>query len=421
VPWFKTTSWNEAVQLAFQALQANKMRAILTMLGVTIGSASIVLVVTTSLAAKRYIISEIEAVGSNLVQAELVNPGTFENIPLADRLTTGDLRAVQQQIPQVRNAAGTNDLRLTLVAAGTEHPVSLVGVTEDFDEVRRLVIVKGRYFDSDDMVQHSKTCLITEQLASSVFAGRDPVDKDIAIGELHFTVVGVFRERVATFGLTEITDESAIIPFPLTKEYTGADYFQTLYAQADTPEHVSLVTARVAQVLQSRHRHGAKYRVWNLAGILEAARSISRALTVLLILVALIAVLIGGIGIMNIMLVTVTERTHEIGIRKAIGATRSAILCQFLLEAVLISGTGALAGVAIGILIAMSTTFLLRLPVFETILGDATSISKEALVPISWVSVLFAFIVSCSIGLVFGYLPARRAAKLQPTESLRYE
>jgi len=234
-------------------------------------------------------------------------------------------------------------------------------------------------------------------------------------------VVGVFRERVSTFGLTEITPESAIIPFPLIKYYTGDDYFKTMYAQADSPEDVSVVTRRVADVLKSRHRSRAKYRVWNLAGILKAARNISQALTVLLILIALIALTISGVGIMNIMLVTVTERTHEIGIRKAIGAPRAAILSQFLVEAILISGTGALAGITIGILVPASTTLLLRLPMLADLLGAAADASEQIALPISWTSVVLAFLVSCSIGLVFGYLPASRASKLQPTECLRHE
>jgi len=414
-----TTAWKETIQLALQALLANKVRSILTMLGVVIGSASIVLVVTTSLAGRRYVISEIEAVGSNLVQAELLNPTTSENVALADQLTPGDLQAIRQQLPEVRKAAGTNDLRMSVVSSGEVQPISLVGITEEFNDVRRLIVVRGRYFDHDDMMWRSKVCLITEQLASRVFPDGNAVGGNITIGELHFTVIGVFRERAATFGLTEISEESAIIPFPLIRDYTGADYFKSLYAQADSPEHVSLVTEQVAEVLKSRHRREARYRVWNLASILEAARSISRALTLLLIIVALIALAISGVGIMNIMLVTVTERTHEIGIRKAIGATRVAILCQFLAEAVLISGSGALVGIAIGIAIPLSTTFLLRLPALASVLGD--SVSKEVALPISWASVVLAFVVSCSTGLIFGYLPASRAAKLQPTESLRYE
>ena len=415
-------AWRETIQLALQALQANKMRAALTMLGVIIGSASIVLVVTVSLAGKRYIISAIEAVGSNLVQAELINPGTSENLVLEDQITPADLQAIARDIPQVQEAAGTTDLRMNVVVAGQVHPISLVGVTEQFNEVRRLVIIKGRYFDQDDMMWRSKVCLVTQQLASLMFPDGDPLNKILTVGELRFTVIGVFRERVATFGLTEITPESAIIPFPLIKNYAGTDYFKSLYAQADSPDHVPFVTERVADVLATRHRSSAKYRVWNLASILEAARNISRALTVLLILVALIALIISGIGIMNIMLVTVTERTHEIGIRKAVGAPRTAILYQFLAEAVLISGTGALAGVIIGILIPVGATFLLRLPVIADLLGSVADASEGlAALPISWASVVLAFVVSCSTGLIFGYLPAHRASKLQPTESLRYE
>ena len=417
----KTAAWNETIQLALQALLANKMRALLTMLGVVIGSASLVLVVTVSLAAKRYIISEIEAVGSNLVQAEMINAGFSGNVALTDQLTPGDLEAVEEDIPQVKDAAGTNDLRMSISVAGDVLPISLVGVTERFNELRRLVIIEGRYFDQDEMKSPSKVCLLTEQLASLMFPDDDPLYKEIAIGELHFTVVGVFRERVSTFGLTEITPESAIIPFPLIKYYTGDDYFKTMYAQADSPEDVSVVTRRVADVLKSRHRSRAKYRVWNLAGILKAARNISQALTVLLILIALIALTISGVGIMNIMLVTVTERTHEIGIRKAIGAPRAAILSQFLVEAILISGTGALAGITIGVLVSASTTLLLRLPVLADLLGSAADASEQIALPISWTSVILAFLVSCSIGLVFGYLPASRASKLQPTECLRHE
>jgi putative ABC transport system permease protein len=413
--------WNETIQLAMQALRANKVRAILTMLGVIIGSASIVLVVTVSLAGKRYVISEIEGVGANLVIAEMINPGTSDSLVLADQITPGDLQAVQQDIPQVQRAAGTTDLRMSVTVAGQVHPIGLVGVTEGFNEVRRLVILKGRYFDQDDMMSRSKVCLVTEQLASSMFPDTDPVGQDLAIGELHFTVIGVFRERVASFGLTEITPESVIIPFSLIKDYAGTDYFRTFYAQADSPDDVPVVTGRVAEVLASRHRPGAKYRVYNLAGILDAARNISRALTVLLILIAMIALTISGIGIMNIMLVTVTERTREIGIRKAIGAPRDAILYQFLTEAVLISGTGALVGIAIGILVPVTADFMLRLPVVADFLNDVMGSTADISVPISWASVVLAFVVSCSTGLIFGYLPANRAAKLQPTESLRYE
>jgi len=398
----------ETWKLAWEALRANRLRALLTMLGVVIGSSCIVLVVTVALAGKRYIISQIEAVGSNLVYAELVSPGVER---IADEITPADLEVVKAGIPQVVEAAGTSDIPVSVTIRAREHPVHLVGVTEGFQRIRNLVILRGRYFDDQDMKERSKVCLLTEALATLMFPADDPVGKDIRAGELHFTVIGVFKERVATFGQSEIRAESVLVPFSLVKYYTGTEYFKTFYAQADHAEDVPAVTRQVAEILRSRHRPGAEYRVQNLSSILETARHVSVALTVVLVLIALVALTISGIGIMNIMLVTVTERTHEIGIRKAVGAPREAILDQFLTEALLISGTGALAGIAIAVLIPALINFLMSF--FQ--------VGTDTQVPISWVSVVLAFVVSCSTGLIFGYLPANRAARLQPTESLRYE
>ena len=226
------------------------------------------------------------------------------------------------------------------------------------------------------------------------------------MGELTFSVIGVFRERVSTFGLSEIQKESVIIPIPLMKYYTGVDVLRTLFAQAARPEDVGSVQRQLAQLLISRHPAGAEYDVQTLTAILSAAQSISLGLTIMLILVAFIALLISGIGIMNIMLVTVKERTREIGIRKAIGAARREIMYQFLVEAFLISGGGAVLGILIGLAIPAAVQPLLP--------GNLR-------VPVSGVSVLISFIVSCSTGLLFGYLPANQAARMQPVESLRYE
>jgi putative ABC transport system permease protein len=400
--------WSETWSLALQALRANKLRAMLTMLGVIIGSACIVLVVTVALAGKRYVIAQIEGVGANLIYAEHVYSGPSS---VADEITLDDLEAVKAAIPQARQAAGTRNIPLTMVVNSEEHPISMVGVTEGFQQIRNLAIVRGSYFDLDDLNSARKVCLLTESLASVVFPSDDPVGKDIRVGELHFTVIGVFRERVATFGQTEITRESLLVPFSLIKYYVGDGFIKTFYVQADRPEDVPTVTRQTAEILASRHRAGAEYRVENLTGILETARHISAALTVVLILIALIALTISGIGIMNIMLVTVTERTREIGIRKAVGAQHKAILYQFLMEALIISGAGALAGIAIAVAI----------PVFINFLLSFFPVPPGVAIPVSWISVVLAFIVSCSTGLLFGYLPANRAAKLHPTESLRYE
>ena len=404
-------NWSETSNLAVEALRANKLRATLTMLGVIIGSACIVLVVTVALTGKRYIGDQIEAVGSNIVYASLEQSSTSQNISLADQISVSDLDAIQRGVPQVVHVSGSNDIPMNVVAARKDWPVKLIGVTQGFQQIRKLVILGGRYFDDADFSTVSKVCLVSEHLAKIALPTDNPIGQEIHVGELSFTVIGTFRERVGTFGQSEMRDDSVLVPFPLIKYYAGDNYILTLYAQADRPEDVPQVTQDVARILRSRHRAEADYSVQNLASILQTARSISTALTVVLLLIALLALVISGIGIMNIMLVTVTERTREIGIRKAIGARRKEILYQFLIEAVLISGVGALIGIAFAVAVPFAIEALVQ---FLPVPGGIV-------IPISWLSVFAAFIVSCATGVLFGYLPAKKAASLQPVESLRYE
>jgi putative ABC transport system permease protein len=381
------------------------------MLGVIIGSACIVLVVTITLTGKKYISGQIEAVGSNLVYAGLRQAILAQNMTLADQIAPGDLEAVKAGVPHVIHVAGTNDIPMTVLAQGKVWPVSLVGVTSEFQQIRNLIVLQGRYLDDSDFATVSKVCVLSEHLAQEVFPGQNPVGREIHVGELIFTVVGVFRERMGTFGQSEIRTDSVLVPFPLMKYYTGDDYLVTLYAQAARAQDVPLVTQEVRDVLQSRHRAEAAYNVQNQASILETASNISLAMTIVLLLIAALALVISGIGIMNIMLVSVTERTREIGIRKAIGARRQEILLQFLLEATLISGIGALIGIGIAVAVPLLIEFLAQ---FLPVPGGIN-------IPISWVSVVLAFTVSSATGILFGYLPAKNAAALQPVESLHYE
>ena len=406
-PIFLGESW----LLALQALRANKMRAFLTMLGVVIGSGCIVMVVTVGLAGRRYIIHQIESVGANLVYAEVIRAGVSRPITLDDQISPADLNAIKASVPQINEVAGTNSVPMSVSMSGKERAINLVGVTEGFQQIRNLEILRGSYFGRDDLRSRRKICLITPDLSSLLFPYQNPVGEEIRVGDLHLTVIGVFRERGATFGQTEIQPRTAIVPFPLIKDVTGTEFFKTFYAQAIRSDQVPGVAHQVRDILQNRHRPGARYLVSDLSGILETARNISTALSVVLILIAMIALLISGIGIMNIMLVTVTQRTHEIGVRKAIGAPRNAILCQFLMEAVLISGMGALIGIVIAVSIPALINFLISL------FPEAENVS----IPTSWLSVVLAFLVSCSTGVLFGYLPARRASRLDPVESLRYE
>jgi putative ABC transport system permease protein len=395
----------ETWQVALEALRANKVKAALTMLGVVIGSACIVLVVTIALIGKFYVMAQIEGVGSNIVYANY-GGSTGGARSQADEITLADMEAVRH-LPHVVEVAGTYDMPTSIVVNGQEKPVALVGVTEGFQKIRNLFIIEGRFFDDLDQATGAKGCLITQELAKQLPPG-PMIGRQLRVGEQTFTVIAVFRERVATFGQSEITSQSVLIPFGLIKYYAGSDYIRTLYAQADTGDNVPETTLAVQSLLKSRHASGAVYMVQNLASILEAARKISVALTVVLLLVGMIALIISGVGIMNIMLVTVTERTHEIGLRKAVGAKREEILYQFLIEALIISGMGAIIGIAIAVGVKI---------IVEPLIPAEVGLK----IPISIYSVVIAFVVSCATGVLFGYLPASRASKLQPTESLRYE
>jgi putative ABC transport system permease protein len=252
----------------------------------------------------------------------------------------------------------------------------------------------------------NRVALLTEKLAVRLYGSQaGAIGQTLKIYGLQFTVVGTFKERVESFGQSEVTKESILIPITVLRYFTDVERIDPLYVQARTPRDVEAVTRVVRQILESRHRPGAKYTVENLAAILNTAEQIGLILEIVLILVSAIALIISGIGIMNIMLVTVTERTREIGLRMAVGASRREILVQFLAEAILISLIGGVAGIALGVAIPYSVRF------FDPALR----------IPISTASIVVAFAVSCLVGVVFGMLPAVRASRLSPTEALRYE
>ena len=309
-------TWTEA----FRALGTHKLRSFLSTFGVTIGTACVVLVVTVSLTARQYLVGLVESIGSNLVYTEMVKTGG--PIPLEDELDPGDAQAIRDNIPEVSQVAGSTHMPTTIDVSSQVYSANLVGVTEDFGKIRHLQILRGRYLDQDEFASRSKVCLLTEELASEAFPADDPIGKSIQAGDLTFTVVGVFREVGSTLGLTEIQRNTLLVPFSLMSYYTGNDAFLTLYAQAGRPEDVPYVTRRVAEILQGRHRPGAEYRVENLTSLLDVVQSISLAMSLSLLAVAFICMTVGGVNIMNIMLVTVKERTHEIGVRRAVGARR---------------------------------------------------------------------------------------------------
>lgn len=399
---------HEALSFSLNALKVNKVRSFLTALGLVIGNASVIWVVTISLTSRDYILEQIQGIGSNIVYAQYAigNQVTSSQVA-ADYVKMADVEAVRRQLgDQIIAATGIMQTFTGIVVNGREQEIQVNGSDEHYRKVRNLVLLSGRFLDSSDVALRQKVALLTEKLANRLFGGQDAaVGQIIKIHGLQFTVVGTFKEKVSSFGLSELAGESILIPITVMSYFVPVERIDPLYVQARNTAEVPAVTDAVRQILESRHRPGAQYLVENLTAILDAANKIALVLTAVLVMVSAIALVISGIGIMNIMLVTVTERTREIGVRMAVGAARRDILQQFLMEAVVISVAGGLAGILIGVGLPLSARFLLA----------------DVDIPISKLSIAIAFVVSCMVGLVFGMLPASRAARLNPTEALRYE
>lgn len=400
-------NFSEAIGFSLQALKANRLRTFLTALGLIIGNASVILVVTISLASTNFILDQIRGIGSNLVYAynEVagVNVAKFEE----DFVKLADVQALREQLGnQIVAATAVMTMHDNVVVHGNVRMVTIDGVDQYYSRVRNLLILQGRTFDQSDITLRERVAMLTDKLAIDMFGSQHAaIGQTVKVEKLKFTVIGTFRERTSTMGQGEITKDTILIPVTVMKYFLPYERVEPVYLEVRHAADVPAVTQEVNRILESRHRPGAKYNVQNLSSILDTAESIARVLTLVLIVVSAIALIISGIGIMNIMLVTVTERTREIGLRMAIGASRRAILMQFLVESVLISLIGGLIGIIIG----------LALPV------SARLISEQVRVPISYISVVVAFGVSFAVGVGFGLLPARRASQLNPTEALRYE
>ncbi|MGH9672986.1 MAG: ABC transporter permease, partial [Bryobacteraceae bacterium] len=325
----------------------------------------------------------------------------------ADLVKWSDVEAVRAQLgDRILAATGVMNNYDRMTIEGREEDVAVIGTDEQYPKVRNLVILAGRPLEASEVALRLKVAMLTERLAARLFGGQqEAVGRIIKVHGLQFTVVGAFREKTKTYGLSELSRETIVIPITVIRYFTPVERIDPMYVQARSPEDVEAVTVMVRRILESRHRPGARYQVENLKAILDAARNIALVLTLVLVMVAAIALLISGIGIMNIMLVTVTERTREIGVRKAVGASRLAVMQQFLLEAVLISVGGGLLGIAAGIAMPLSVRFFV----------------EGIDIPVSGLSVAVAFAVSFLVGIIFGLLPANRAARLSPTEALRYE
>ncbi|HKW96196.1 MAG TPA: ABC transporter permease [Bryobacteraceae bacterium] len=398
----------EAFSFSVQALRANPIRSLLTGLGMVIGNASVILVVTISLTSRDYILEQIEGVGSNLVYAQYEIGSQQSNAQVdADFIKIADVDAVREQLAdRIVAATGIMNTFDRMRFNGQDQDIQVIGSDEDYKQVRNLVVLSGRFLDASDVALRRKVCLLTGKLAQRMYGSHTAaLGNVIKIHELQFSVIGTFKEKVESFGQSELGSETILIPITVLRYFTPVERIDPLDVQVRSANDVEGVTQQIKLILESRHRPGARYRVQNLSAILDAAKKIATILSLVLVLVSAIALIISGIGIMNIMLVTVTERTREIGVRMAVGASRGEILLQFLTEAVLISLSGGLLGIAVGVSIPLSVQLFV----------------EQLQIPVSTWSIIIAFTVSCCVGLIFGMLPASRASRLNPTEALRYE
>jgi putative ABC transport system permease protein len=396
----------EALRFSAQALRANPVRSLLTGLGMVIGTASVILVVTISLTSRDYILEQVEGIGSNIIFAYYASGGPDVAVADADYIKMSDVETIRQELgADIVAATGVMSNFDRMLIGGKEQDAKVIGTDQDYQAVRNIVISSGRFLDEGDVTLRAKVALLTDTLAERMYGNRaSALHQVIKLYGLQFTVIGTFHEKVETFGQSEVERETILIPITVLRYFTPVERIDPLYVQVRSPAQVDRVARRVQEIVEGRHRPGARYRVDTLTAILNAAKNISLILSLVLVMVSAITLVISGIGIMNIMLVTVTERTREIGVRLAVGASPREILVQFLTEAILVSLSGGLLGILVGVAIPLSVQLF-----------------ADIKIPISPAAIVVAFGVSCMVGLVFGILPANRAAHLNPTEALRYE
>ncbi|MDB5188487.1 MAG: hypothetical protein JWM92_85 [Candidatus Nomurabacteria bacterium] len=396
----------------YGALAANKVRTGLTMLGIIIGISSVIAMVAIGNGAQSSIQSSIQSIGSNLV---IITPGAQKSFGgpsqgrgSAQTLTVDDGKAVQSQVSSISGIAFDVTAREQVVAAGTNTNTTITGTTPSYTTVRNVQVSDGAFFADSDVATSNKVAVIGPTVVTDLFSdGSEPVGQQIRVNGAIYTVIGVTVSKGGS-GFNN-ADDSIYIPYTTAQHYlTGNQYLSEIDVSAATAADTTQVQNDITTLLLARHNISdptkADFSTLNQSDIIATASSVTGTFTILLGAVAGISLLVGGIGIMNMMLTTVTERTREIGLRKAIGAKKSDINTQFLIEAIMLTVVGGIIGVILG----WGISFLV------TKLGIIQS-------TVSMSSVLLAFGVSALIGIVFGYYPARRAANLNPIDALRFE
>lgn len=396
------------LRIALRALRRNKLRTLLTMLGIIIGVTAVIAAISIGNGAKAQVEAQVASLGQNVLS---VFPGSFRTGGARggwgsrSTLTPEDAQAIRREVGNVVAVSCEVRDRSQVLANGLNWNTQILGESPDYLSVRAWGLASGAMFTDSDVRRASKVCVIGKTVASQLFNDEDPLGKTIRIRDIPFKILGVLQAKGVNF-FGQDQDDTVIVPYTSSmRRFSGSDYLRAILIQADKADDMDRVQADVTALLQQR-RGGREpdFRVFSQLELAQAATATAETMTALIGSIAAISLLVGGIGIMNIMLVSVTERTREIGIRMAIGARGRDILLQFLIEAVTLSVLGGATGIALGI--AGSRIIAAKL--------DWATLTSTS-------SIVVAFLFSAGVGVFFGFYPARKASRLDPIEALRYE
>ncbi len=407
-------AFGEIIHVSLRSLKANKMRSALTTLGIVIGVAAVVAMFAIGTGANQRVTEQISSMGSNLLvvrSGSLTSGGARMGGGASPTLSFADVDAIMKECPAVGKAAPTESRTVQIIYGNLNWSTRAEGTTPPMLDIRNWTISSGRNFNDSEVRSAGKVCLIGQTVVTNLFGDEDPVGKIVRVKKIPMTVVGVLGKK-GTNAMGQDQDDTLIIPITTAQKRVFGSRFQgrvsTVLVKAADAGSISAAIGQIDALLTERHRirteEDKDFTVMNLAELMAAAAESTKTLSFLLAAVASISLLVGGIGIMNIMLVSVTERTREIGIRMAVGARTPDILLQFLAEAVILSVLGGLTGIAIGALISVAISHFAGWPTV-----------------ISPLSIGLAFGFSALVGIFFGYYPASKAAALDPIEALRYE
>ena len=402
--------YKESFLMAWASLIANKLRSLLTMLGIIIGVAAVIALVSIGNGVKQDIEDSISSLGSNLLVVMPGAPrtpgarpsqGSMKSLKISDYEAIAKLEGVKAASPMTNGS-------YVVIYQNKNWTTSVAGVNSNFQDVNNWTMTSGRFFSDKNVQNRERVAVVGQTVVKNLFGDEDPVGKEIRVKNIPFRVIGVLKSKGnGTMGNDQ--DDTVLIPYTTSMERVeGIDYLRRVYVVAKDDEGIDRLQADIENLLRVRHNikdtNLDDFNIQNMKSIMETVAQTTGTFTLFLGAVAAISLVVGGIGIMNIMLVSVTERTREIGVRKALGATYSVIVTQFLIEAVVISLMGGFIGIAFGI-------------GASKVIGIVSGMSTIVSVP----TIIMSFAFSMAIGLIFGIYPARKAAKLNPIDALHYE